>query len=140
MARTPRTQDDPEQKAWTPELLRIDLRKLRRRLAEVERFDPQKITQQFDPLVTALETQLRETLSDVFGRSRSYRNYQSAASLDTAGINMNGTPLHRVIEGLVHGRARSIELLRGAIRSLEEKMEDDFPGEPLDQVLCREGR
>jgi hypothetical protein len=47
---------------------------------------------------------------------------------------MNGTPLHRVIEGLVRGRARSIELLRSAIRSLEERMEDDFPGEPLDQV------
>jgi hypothetical protein len=135
MAKTPRTPEQPEEKVWTPELIRSSLRKLRRRLAEVEAFDPQKVTRQFDPQVTVLEAQLRETLSDVYGRnSQSFRIYQSAASLDTAGINMNGTPLHRVIDGLVHGRARSIELLRSALRLLEEKMEDDFPGEPLDQV------
>ena len=135
MAKTPRAPDQPEEKVWSPELIRSSLRKIRRRLAEVERFDPRKVTRQFDPQVTVLEAQLRETLSDVYGRnSQSYRIYQSAASLDLAGINMNGTPLHRVIDGLVNGRARSIELLRSALRMLEEKMGDDFPGEPLDQV------
>ena len=135
MAKGPRTPEQPEERVWTPESIRSSLRKLRRRLAEVEAFDPQKVTRQFDPQVTSLETQLRETLSDVYGRnSQSFRSYQSAASLDTAGINMNGTPLHRVIEGLVHGRARSIEMLRSALLLLEEKMEDDFPGEPLEQV------
>jgi hypothetical protein len=104
-------------------------------MTDVEALDPQKVTRQFDPQVTGLETSLRETLADVFGpNSRSYRNYQPAASLDTAGVNMNGTPLQRVIEGLVHGKERSITLLNGAIRFFEEKMQDDFPGEPLDQV------
>jgi hypothetical protein len=135
MARTPRSPDKPEEKAWTPETIRSAIRKLRRRLEDVEAFDPQIVTRQFDPQVTGLETSLRETLADVFGRnSRSYRNYQLAASLDTAGVNLNGTPLHRVIEGLAHGKERSITLLKGAIRFFEEKMSDDFPGEPLDQV------
>jgi hypothetical protein len=82
-----------------------------------------------------LETSIKETLADVFGRNgRSYRAYQSAGALDTAGVNMNGTPLREVIAGLIRGRERAISLLQTAIRSFEEKMQDDFPGEPLDQV------
>ena len=134
MARRPPS-EPPIEKEWTPESIRVGLRKIWRRLADVEAFDPQKITRQLDPQVTALETSLREMLADVFGANgRSYRNYQSAAALDTAGINMNGTPLHRVIEGLVFGKERSITVLNGAIKFLEEKMQDDFPGEPLDRV------
>jgi hypothetical protein len=140
MARNPKPPEEPEEMLWTPESIRGAIRKLRRRLSDVEAFDPQKVTRQFDPQVTALETSIRETLADVFRpNSRSYRNYQSAASLDTAGINMNGTPLHRVIEGLVRGKERSITLINGAIRFFEEKMEDDFPGEPLDQVALSGG-
>ena len=40
----------------------------------------------------------------------------------------------KYIDGLAHGKERSINLLKSAIRFFEEKMEDDFPGEPLDQV------
>jgi hypothetical protein len=108
---------------------------VRRRLTDVEAFDPRKITRQFDPAVAALEISIREMLADVFGpNTRSYRSYQPAATLDMAGVNMNGTPLHEVIEGLVRGKERSITLLNGAIRFFEEKMQDDFPGEPLDQA------
>jgi hypothetical protein len=52
-----------------------------------------------------------------------------------AGISINAPPaLHKVIAGLVQGKERSIALLNGAIRFFEEKMQDDFPGEPLEQV------
>jgi hypothetical protein len=123
------------EKEWTPESIRGALRKVRRRLADVEAFDPQKVTRQFDPAVTSLEISIRAMLADVFGANgRPYRSYQPAATLDMAGVNMNGTPLHEVIEGLVRGKERSITLLNGAIRFFEEKMQDDFPGEPLDQV------
>jgi hypothetical protein len=125
----------PAEKAWTPDLIRGGMKKLRRRLNDVEAFEPKKVADRSDPGIRALEAAIRATLAEVFGTaSRTYRNYQAAASIDTAGINMNGTPHHEVIEGLIRGRARSSELLRGAIRWLEEKMEDDFPGEPLDQV------
>jgi hypothetical protein len=135
MARKPREPVEPEQPRWTPTSIRTALRKLRRRLTETEAFDPQAVKDRRDPQVDALETTIRETLADVFGRnSGSYRSYQSAATIDTAGINMNGTPHHEVIAGLVHGRERSIKMLQTAIRSLEEKMQDDFPEEPLDQT------
>jgi hypothetical protein len=134
MARRPPS-EPPGEKEWTPESIRGAVRKIRRRLADVEAFEPQKVTKQFDPEVTALQISIRELLADVFGsNSRSYRSYQSAGELDTAGVNINGTPLHRVIEGLVHGKDRSITLLKSAIRFFDEKMLDDFPGEPLDQV------
>ena len=94
--------------------LRAGMRKLRRRLTEVEAFNPQQATWPADPQVTALGVSLREALADVFGRnSRSYRNYQIAASLDTNGSKMDG----RYIDGLVLGKERSINLLKSAIRA-----------------------
>jgi hypothetical protein len=134
MARRPQS-EPPVEKEWTPVSIRGALRKVRRRLADVEAFDPQKVTRQFDPAVVSLEISIREMLADVFGANgRSYRSYQPAATLDMAGVNLNGTPLSKVIEGLVQGKERSITLLNGAIRLFEEKMQDDFPGEPTDQV------
>src|SRR5258706_9039710 len=129
MARKPAP--EPPAKAWTPDSIRAAMRKLRRRLTDVEAFNPQQAKWPSDPQVSALEISLRETVADVFGRnSRSYRNYQLAASLDTNGGKMDG----KYIDGLAHGKERSINLLKSAIRFFEEKMEDDFPGEPLDQV------
>jgi hypothetical protein len=40
-----------------------------------------------------------------------------------------------VIEGLVHGKERAIELLRTAIRFFEEKMQDDSPKCPSTKWL-----
>jgi hypothetical protein len=125
----------PPEKEWTPESIRVALRKLRRRLTEVEAFDPSTVTRSYDPKATSLETRLRDTLSDVFGNNTSlYRNYELAASLHTSARRLNETPLPVVIQGLMHGKERSISRLKSAIQLFEEKMQDDFPGEPLDQV------
>jgi hypothetical protein len=136
MARKP-SAEPLEEKTWTPESIRSAVRKIRRRLTDVEAFDPQTVTHRLDPRVNGLETSVRATLGDVFGEnSHSYRNYQSAAALDTAGIYQNNPPLPKGIAGLEDGKKRSITLLNGAIRFLEEKLADDFPGEPpVDEVL-----
>lgn len=131
MAKNP----EPREQDWTPDSIRLAAKKLRRRLADVEAFDPSKVTARRDPALRSLETAIAETLVDVFGANTgSLRRYQSAANLDTAGINLNGTPFHEVMDGLVHGKARALELLNGAIRMLSEKLEDDFPGEPFETV------
>jgi hypothetical protein len=141
MARRPTNQQPPSEREWTPDTIRRALRKLRRRLTDVEAFEPQKVPRRFDPQVIALESSIRETLVDVYGPgSVSYRNHEVAAHIDAARHNTNGVPHAEVIEGYVRGKERSIQLLNGAIRSFEERMEDDFPGEPLDQVaLSPEG-
>lgn len=127
MARNPQ----PPERDWTADSLRLAIRKLKRRLADVEAFEPSNVKARNDPKIEALEAAIAETLVDVFGSNTgSYRRYQAAATLDTAGINMNGTPFHEITEGLVHGKGRAIELLGAAIRMLTEKLEDDF-GESL---------
>jgi hypothetical protein len=127
MARTP--QQPPE---WTPESIRWALKKIRRRLGELEEFDPRHVTGRNDPKIGALQGSIIETLSDVFGSLNQYW-----AWLDTASSNFlteTPPPRHEVIKGLERGKATQIERLRRAIKSLEERMPHDFPGEPLDQV------
>ena len=108
--------------------IHLAMRRLQRRISDVEKFDPTKVRSQQDPNIRALEAAIKETLSEIFGpNSRTYRSYAAAATLDTAGLNMNGTPLDEVIEGLVRGKERSLTLLNGAIRLFEEKIEDILP-------------
>ena len=105
--------------------IRAAIERFQRRIREVEDFDPQKVTDRKDPNIDALEAAIGEALTETFGHDTPARRpYAAAATLDTAGINMNGTPHHEVIEGLVHGRERSIVLMTRAIRSLEERLAD----------------
>jgi hypothetical protein len=141
MARKP-TQEPVAEKEWTPESIRAAVRKVRRTLTDVEAFDPKKVTRQFDPTVSSLQISIRQMVTDVFGHdSRLYRDYQSAAALDMAGINVGGTSLPKVIQGLEQGKERSITLLKSAIKFFERKMEDDFPGEAIesDPRIARAG-
>jgi hypothetical protein len=126
----------PIESRWTADGIRGAVRKIRRTLADVEAFDPHKVTRQRDPIIATLEISIREMLIDVFGpNSRSYRSYQTAASLDMAGLSVGSpTPLGRVISGLMEGKERSVALLNSAIQFFQRKMEDDFPGEPFDTV------
>jgi hypothetical protein len=125
----------PAERQWTRDDIRIAMRKIERRLSDVDSFDPSKIRTRQDPNIRVLEAAIKETLAEIFGpNSRTFRTYSAAATLDTAGINMNGTPHHEVIAGLVHGKERSITLLKGAIRFFEEKIEDDFPAEHDNRV------
>jgi hypothetical protein len=117
---------EPADKELTLPEIHLAIRRLERRVADLEAFDPTQIGTQRDPKILDLEAAIKETLSDVFGyNTRSYRTYMAAAALDTAGMNSNGTPLHEVIEGLVRGKERSLSLLRRAARSFQERIEDD---------------
>jgi hypothetical protein len=76
-----------------------------------------------------LETSIAEALSLTFGHETPTRRlYEPAANLDTAGHNMNGTPRHEVIAGLVRGKQRALVLLNQAIKSLEEQITDQSEG------------
>jgi hypothetical protein len=133
MARPP--QQPPRDKGWTPDSIRVAIRKLRRRIADLEAFKPEEIKERRDPAIDALQAAIGNTLNDVFSQNTpAYQRYSDAATIDTARLNMNGVPHLEVVEGLVHGKNRAIELLDGAIRMLAEKMEDDFPDEPVEQV------
>jgi hypothetical protein len=68
-------------------LIRLAIRKLTRRLDDLAAFKPAEIKARRDPKIVTLEASIAETLVDVFGRNTgSYRRYQGAATLDTAGL------------------------------------------------------
>jgi predicted nucleotide-binding protein len=101
------------------------IRRFKRRLTELENFKPAEITNRQDPRIDTLETAIAGSLADTFGEgTQAYHRYAAARSIDTAGINFNGTPHHEVIEGLIHGKARASALLGDAIRYLEENLGD----------------
>jgi uncharacterized protein (TIGR02391 family) len=98
---------------------------LTRRITELEAFEPNGIHDRSDPQITTLETAIDETITDIFGQDTvEYGRYVYAKALDTAGFNMNGTPLYETIEGLRRGKERSLALLRQIIKSFEEKLTD----------------
>jgi predicted nucleotide-binding protein len=100
-----------------------------RRIKEVEAFEPERVGDRQDPNIDALEASIAEALSLTFGHDTPTRRlYSPAATLDTAGYNMNGTPHHEVIAGLVQGKQRALVLLNQAIKSLEEQIADRSDG------------
>jgi len=115
----------PQEKSLTAGEMRAGITRLRRRLAEIEEFKPEAMTSRQDPKIDSLEAAIAASLADTFGEgTQGYRRYAQAKSIDTAGINMNGTPHHEVIRGLIHGKERATALLGEAIRYLDEKLEE----------------
>jgi Protein of unknown function (Hypoth_ymh) len=100
--------------------------RFRRRIAELENFEPSSVKNRSDPRIDALEVSIDESLREAFGHDTSqYRLYSGARSLDTAGINMaHATPLPQVIAGLTRGKERALALLNQATRFFEEKLTD----------------
>jgi len=123
MARRP--PDPPRDVQLTAHQIRAAISRFERRIKEVEAFEPEKVTDRRDPQIDALQAAVGEALTEAFGEDTPMRQrYSAAATLDTAGINMNGTPHHEVIEGLIHGKKLSLALMNQAVRSLEERLAD----------------
>jgi predicted nucleotide-binding protein len=115
--------------------MRTAISRFRRRIEDVEQFDPKTIESRSDPRIKALEIAIDEALSQTFGHETAdYIRYRSAATLDRAAVNFaRPTPLHEVIEGLVRGKGQAIGLLYQAIRSLQEKLREVGDSAPSSQ-------
>lgn len=86
------------------------IRKIDRRLADLDAFDPDKIVERRDPNIGALEHKFSSLLEGVFGQDTiEYQRYRyDATRLDTASHNIHGTDIREVRDGLRHG----VETLR----------------------------
>jgi hypothetical protein len=127
MARRP--PDPPKDVQLTPQQIRTAISRFERRIKEVEAFEPERVTDRRDPQIEALEVAIGEALTEAFGEETPMRQrYSGAAMLDTAGINLNGTPHQEVIEGLIH----ALTLMNQAVRSLQERLADHVPVEQVD--------
>ena len=99
--------------------------RLKRRISELEIFDPQAVTGRSDPAVTRLIASITSTLGQIFEHgSTDYNLYYGATFLDRAPINMGyETHLSEVQEGFSEGKKEALALLNQAVQYLEEQQE-----------------
>jgi uncharacterized protein (TIGR02391 family) len=130
MAKPGRPTTPPSEPELTRDHIDKGIARFRRRLAELEGFNPDEIRDRKDPSIATLEVAIEEALADAFGRGTpAYMNYSDAIKLDTLGLRIYGTIApQEIVEGFRRGKARSVALLNQAIASLQEKLAE--MGEP----------
>jgi predicted nucleotide-binding protein len=108
----------------TPDEMRAGIRRLELRIAEVEAFDPNAFDGD-DSSLTQLHASVDEALSRTFGRGTpEYNLYSSAASFDYPLNYLNSTPLPEKQSALAERKRNSLVLLKQAVRSLTEQLEE----------------
>ncbi len=103
------------------------LPKIDRRIADLESFDVDTVSDRGDARITALEKSLDALLVSIFGAGTvEYERYHwQVTQLDTAGMNiMYGTPIHEVREGLRGGIATSKAHLESIKKLFLEELDD----------------
>ena len=117
--------------------MRAAIPKIDRRLAELESFDPNSVNDRKDPKIDSIEQKIDDLLVDIFGNNTiEYKRYKyKATNLDTAQYYMNGTPLAKVHEGLIAGKANAISVLNTIKDLFIEKMESDGPESGVKRTL-----
>jgi predicted nucleotide-binding protein len=101
--------------------------RLRRRLAEVEAFDP-NAAQRDDPdaAVRGLRLSIQEALTRTFGTDTvEAQRYRGAAYFDYPMNMLDETPIGEIRESFARCRQQSIDLLSGAIAMLEERIAEE---------------
>jgi predicted nucleotide-binding protein len=124
----------PERPILTVEQKLICIERIRKRIKDLEVFDPQTVQKRFPPEVAALENAIDEALTAAFGNGTvEYNRYASAARLDHGPITLvpnfgrGGIPDtgYEARQYLEEGKRASVVLLRQAIRALEEEIGEE---------------
>ncbi len=107
--------------------LKLGVARLKRRLGELEDFNPDLITQENMQAITApLQASIEDSVGQVLAHdSIEYQRYEPVARFDNAILFMDtGTPLDEVIRELRSRRAKALALLNQAIASLEDRLSE----------------
>jgi predicted nucleotide-binding protein len=121
----------PERPPLSVEQKRVCVERFRKRIKDLEAFNPQTLQKRFAPEVAALENAIDEALSAAFGHGTvAYDRYAGAARLDHGPIRVmlgNPTPdtAHEARTYVAEGRQAAIVMLRQAIRALEEEIAEE---------------
>lgn len=100
--------------------------KIDRRITDLDNFDVSAVTSRGDGSISALEQQLDNLLVLIFGSNTvEYKRYKRPVTdLDRAPINMNGTPIQVVRDGLTKGITSSKAALMAIKKGFDEELED----------------
>ena len=101
------------------------LPKLKRRLEELQAFDPNSVKERSDPRIDVLRKKIDDTLVEIFGNDTAdYFRYR-VHELDTAGHSyVHPTPLPEVRNGLRRGVSNAIATLTTVVDLFGEKLAD----------------
>jgi predicted nucleotide-binding protein len=135
MARRPAA-PPPQPAQLTAPAMRAGIERLRKRIDEVQQFDPSTITEQFNiPQVDKLSAAIDDSLVRTFGHGTvEYNRYAEAARFDNGPFNYAYTvPIHHVQQSLSRSKVRSIALLEQAVQSLEEQLGEEAVPETTHQ-------
>lgn len=129
MARRVTPNEPPLRPVLNVEQKRRAIERLRRRIQDINAFDPQTVNERWSAEVTALEAGIDEALSAAFGHGTvEYKRYVGAATLDNGPVvmSMGHRDVHREAyearEYLSEGKRASIVMLEQAIKFLEEEI------------------
>jgi predicted nucleotide-binding protein len=104
--------------------------RLRKRIEEVEQFDPQTVTEQYNiPEIDRLKAAVDDSLVRTFGADTvEYNRYKDAAYFDNGPHNYAyRVPIEHVQRSLGRSKARNLALLEQAVQSLKEQLSERQP-------------
>ena len=107
----------------SPEQMRAAIRKIERRIADLEAFEPQHVQDLSDPVVNSLHTKLADTIVDIFPHDTlDYSRFAPTALYQGPLYMGRPLPLNDVQLGFVRGKAENLANLRTIIELFQEKL------------------
>lgn len=102
------------------------IRKIDRRIADLEGFDVDSVSDRQDIRIRPLEFSIKGLLTDIFGSDTfQFKDYVGIAHLDRASINyMHETPIDEVRDGLRRGVSEAVQVLKTIKRDFQEQLND----------------
>lgn len=119
--------------------MRSGLKKIDRRIGDLEGFDVAVIRERWDPVVSALEKKVNSTLQEVLGHDTVEYHEYSIGRLDTLPIIIGGAPdsIQRVHAGYKTGIEREILKLKTLRDVLRERIEDSEVAAPQSRTPAK---
>lgn len=128
MTRKPVAQQGPQPANLTVDQMRRGIDRIKRRIAELEAFEPNSVTRRRPPEVTALQNAIDEALTAAFGHNTiEYRRYAGATRLDNGALSIGASDVSEAFKARLYlrdGKEKALVLLHQAVKSLEEEIAD----------------
>jgi len=117
---------EPHEASLSLEQMESAIKKIDRRIKDIESFDVESVLERFDPRISALSDELDSLLVDVFGSNTiEYGRYCNITQLDKARMILgHQIPIEEVRVGLVRGISQANVTLQTIKKGFLEEIED----------------
>src|SRR6266446_1714195 len=116
----------PQPAELTVEQIEQAIPRLKKRIDDLETLTPEKIDADNPSATTGpLEAAIADSLVRTFGADTvEYRRYESAARFYWPMYLGRRAPPHEIVAGIIRSKETGVALLKEAVRSLEERLEE----------------